>query len=218
MRAFHALALAGLFCAAVGLAAARPGAQAKDPLTSPPDASIDLRTTEGVAQVKGQWRYSDVKIVDAENQGKKTYDYVPHANQVAKPEFDDSAWEAVDPTTLAKPRSGGKVCFSWYRITVTVPEKVGDFDSTGSTVVFQTTVDDYGEIWVNGSMPRYQPGQGGGSVVAGFNAPNRLVVKQDAKPGDKITLAVFGINGPISRSPANSIFLRGAKLDFYKKQ
>jgi gluconolactonase len=167
--------------------------------------------------VKGQWRYSDVKIVEVDNQGKRTYDYTPHANEVAQSAFDDSAWEALDPTTLGKPRAGGKICFNWYRITATIPERVGSLDTNGATVVFDTIVDDYGEIWVNGKLPR-DLGQKGGSIVAGFNAPNRLVVGRDVKPGDKITLVVFGINGPISASPGNFIFLRHAKLDFYKKQ
>ena len=36
------------------------------------------------------------------------------------------------------------------------------------------------------------------------------------KPGQKIQLAVFGINGPISNPPTNFIWVREAKLDFYK--
>ena len=39
---------------------------------------------------------------------------------------------------------------------------------------------------------------GGGSVVAGWNAPNRLVIGRDVRPGQKIQLAIFGINGPLS--------------------
>ena len=55
----------------------------------------------------------------------------------------------------------------------------------------------------------------GGQVVAGFNAPNRVVLTRDARPGDRFQLAVFGINGPISASPANYIWMRTATLDFY---
>src|SRR6185437_11284685 len=59
-------------------------------------------------------------------------------------------------------------------------------------------------------------GQSGGSVVSGWNAGNRLVVGRNVKPGQKIQLAVFGINGPISNPPTNYIWVREAKLDFYK--
>ena len=188
-----------------------------------PEAAIDLATVEGTKAVNGQWKYSDTKIVEADfrsagtdNQPSgpsvKTYDYTPHAGIA---DFDDSAWEKVAPTDLAKRRGNGRLSFNWYRITITVPEKAGDFDPTGSTVVFQTALDDYAEIWVNGEITRYL-GQKGGSVVAGWNAPNRLIVSRNVKPGQKIQLAIFGINGPISNSPTNFIFIREARLEFYK--
>ena len=58
--------------------------------TGKPDAVIDLATHEGVDLVKGQWRYSDTKIIevdfkaagpDKQPTGKpiKTYDFTPHA-------------------------------------------------------------------------------------------------------------------------------------------
>src|SRR5439155_5649917 len=55
----------------------------------------------------------------------------------------------------------------------------------------------------------------GGHVAAGFNAPNRVVLTRDARPGDRFVVAVFGINGPISASPRNYIWIRNASLDFY---
>ncbi|HET7394282.1 MAG TPA: SMP-30/gluconolactonase/LRE family protein, partial [Candidatus Binatia bacterium] len=39
---------------------------------------------------------------------------------------------------------------------------------------------------------------------------------RDVKPGQKIQLAIFGINGPISNPPTNYIYLRYAKLEFHK--
>jgi hypothetical protein len=169
---------------------------------------IDLRTKDGVAAVKGQWRYSNVKIVEVPNKGPDgkpttTYSIEPLATG---PEFDDSAWEVLDPTTLDKPRSTGRVCFNWYRIKVTIPE-----EARGKRVFFQTTVDDYGEVWINGKLPR-KPGQVGGPVVAGFNVPNRLEL-MDAEPGKTFQIAVFGINGPISALPGNSIFLKATFLE-----
>jgi gluconolactonase len=196
---------------------------AQEPPYGRPDAVIDLRTRAGVELVNGQWRYSDVRIIesdfrapgpDLKPSGKliKTYDYSPHAGTA---DFDDSQWEALDATTLEARRSTGKVCFNWYRINVTIPEKVGEFRTAGSTIAFEIVVDDYAEVWVNGALPSIY-GQSGGPVIKGFNAPNRLIIARNAVPGQKIQLAVFGINGPISASPNNFIWIKSAVLDFYR--
>jgi gluconolactonase len=188
-----------------------------------PEATIDLATNQGVQLVKGQWRYSDTKIVEVDFRGPgadgqptgapvKTYDYTPHAGGTA---FDDSRWEAIAPTSLTERRSTGRLCFAWYRINITVPERVGGFDTKGSTAVFETAIDDYAEVWVDGELTR-SLGQVGGSVVAGWNAPNRLVVGRNVKPGQKIQLAVFGANGPLSNPPTNFIWMRFARLSFYR--
>jgi gluconolactonase len=42
-----------------------------------------------------------------------------------------------------------------------------------------------------------------------------VVLTRDARPGQTFVLAVFGINGPISASPANYIWMRSATLDAY---
>jgi gluconolactonase len=52
-------------------------------------------------------------------------------------------------------------------------------------------------------------------VVGGFNTPNRVVLTRDARPGQRFQIAVFGINGPVSASPRNYIWMRTATLDFY---
>ena len=36
------------------------------------------------------------------------------------------------------------------------------------------------------------------------------------KPGDKFQIAVFGINGPISVAPANTVWFREAKIEFFR--
>ncbi|HEV3409973.1 MAG TPA: hypothetical protein VG095_06750, partial [Chthoniobacterales bacterium] len=102
-----------------------------------------------------------------------------------------------------------------YRINLTIPARVGAVDVTGATAVFQTALDDYAEIWVDGELARAL-GQSGGSVVKGWNAPNRLIISREVEPGQKIQLAIFGINGPISNPPPNYIWIREAKLEFYK--
>ena len=112
-------------------------------------------------------------------------------------------------------RTSGRLAFNWYRIKVRIPERIGRIDPTGSTVVFEVVVDDYAEVWVDGRLAR-RLGQTGGSLIGGFNAPNRVVLTRDARPGQQIQIAVFGINGPLSDPPANFIWVRSATLDFHK--
>src|SRR3954449_5814035 len=60
-------------------------------------------------------------------------------------------------------------------------------------------------------------GQSDGRVAGGFNAANRVVLTRDATPGETFRIAVFGINGPISASPRNYIWMRTATLDVYAR-
>ena len=46
--------------------------------------------------------------------------------------------------------------------------------------------------------------------------PNRVVLAEQIKPGDKFQLAILGINGPISLAPPNPVFFREAKVEFYR--
>jgi gluconolactonase len=177
---------------------------------------IDLSTKDGVAAVKGLWKYHDVKIVEVEGKdpdGKpnKTYNIDPRGDLASRPDYDDSPWETIAPETLPKRRSTGLVCFCWYRTKITIPP-----EAAGKAVFFRTTVDDYGEVWVDGKLPR-RVGETGGAIVAGFNVPNRVELK-DAQPGKVYQIAIFGINGPISAAPSNWIFLKDTYLDIEDKK
>ena len=188
-----------------------------------PDAIVDLKTDEGVTLVKGQWRYSNARVIDVDHHGpgadlapsgppNRTQDIDVHAGAA---DFDDSTWEQIKPAQLEERRSTGRLCFNWYRTSVTIPEKIGSFDPTGSTVIFEIAIDDYAEVWVDGKLPLVL-GQPGGQVIKGFNAPNRVVLTRNARSGQQIQIAVFGINGPLSNPPGNFIWVRSATLDFYK--
>ncbi|MGH7251776.1 MAG: hypothetical protein ACREIK_07945, partial [Nitrospiraceae bacterium] len=188
-----------------------------------PDAVIDVMTDEGVRLVKGQWRYRDAQIIEVDHKSpgpdlgpsgppNRTHDLIPHAGAA---DFDDSGWQAIDAPGLETRRSTGRLCFNWYRVNVTIPERIGAFDPAGSTVVFEIVIDDYAEVWVDGRLPLVL-GQAGGHLVKGFNAPNRLIVGQNVKPGQRIQLAILGANGPLSNPPGNFIWVRSATLDFYK--
>ena len=97
---------------------------------------------------------------------------------------------------------------------MTLPQRIGETDVSGATVAFEVVIDDYAEVWVNGELP-HALGDTGGPVVGGFNAPNRVVLTRDARPGERFQIAVFGINGPISASPPNYIWMRTATLELY---
>jgi gluconolactonase len=210
---------------AVGPAPSVPGPP--ELLPGRPGAVLDLQTAEGCALVGGQWRYADARVreigfVELAGPGaadplgpgdvpNRTYDIEPHAEGV---DFDDSGWAALAPEETMRRLATGRVCFNWYRIAITVPEVVDGRDPTGTTVVFEVVVDDYAEVWVDGKLP-VALGDSGGQVVAGFNAPNRVVLTRDARPGQRFVIAVFGINGPISASPRNYIWLRTASLEFH---
>ena len=219
MKSLAAIIVSTLFVAVPAIRA-EPRTEIPD---GSPDATVDLATEEGVKLVRGQWRYRDVEIVETDFRGPgadsqptgaqvKTYDFKPHAGGA---DFDDSAWESIGATTLERRRGNGRLSFNWYRIAITIPDRIGRFDPAGSTVVFETSIDDYAEIWVDGELTR-SPGQRGGSVISGWNSVNRLIVGRNVKPGRKIQLAVFGINGPISNPPTNFIFMRSAKLSFFR--
>jgi gluconolactonase len=200
------------------LAAAGPG----DPPEGAPAATLDLATPDGAAAARAVWRYADAKVVETDfrlagpdgqpgSLPARTYDLSPHAGAA---DFDDATWETVAPGELDKRRGAGRFSFAWYRVRVTLPERVGAFPVAGSTVVFETSIDDYAEVWVDGELPR-RAGQTGGSVVAGWNGTNRVVIARNAKPGRTVSIAVFGANGPLSNPPTNYIWMRFARLLFY---
>jgi gluconolactonase len=192
-------------------------------LPSLPDAVVDLRTKAGADLVGAQWSFRDAKVKETSfrapgpdlgptGKANRAYDIFPRPGL---PGFDESQWEAISAESLEQRRTTGRVSFAWYRVDYTLPAQVGTLSVKGTTVVFEIVVDDYAEVWVDGKLP-FVLGQRGGSVAYGFNAPNRVVVARDAQPGQRIRIDVFAINGPISTSPENFIWLRSATLDFYK--
>ncbi|MBC7834067.1 MAG: hypothetical protein H7Y88_03080 [Phycisphaerales bacterium] len=190
------------------------GAEERRRMNPSPEAVLDLMTSEGVASVSAHWRVLDARVVAAEGKNSAgqtvaTFDIEPKAGAA---DFDDSGWEVADPTGLDDDRrGGGKLCFTWYRINVTLPERLGEAPIEGATVVFETVVDDYAEVWVNGKLP-IKLGCVGGPFAAGFNAPNIVTLTNDAKPGEAFQIAVFGANAPLSAPPGNFVFVRSALL------
>ncbi|MQG28614.1 MAG: hypothetical protein FI723_09530 [SAR202 cluster bacterium] len=72
---------------------------------------------------------------------------------------------------------------------------------------FETNVDNYGEVWVNGQIDRST------GVIVGINAPQRIELSPGATPGSKYVIACLVANGPLAE-PRGGIFMRLATLAF----
>src|ERR1041385_3235446 len=121
-------------------------------LPGKPDAIVDLQTRAGAELVGATWRYADARVeeIDFVRLGTpegplgpgaaphRTDDVLPHAEDV---DFDDSDWRTLAPDELQLRLGNGRVSFNWYRTSVTIPELVGDTQTEGATIVFETVVD-----------------------------------------------------------------------------
>jgi hypothetical protein len=184
----------------------------------PPAHVVDLMTDAGSAVFGARWRGMEAKIVecpalsDAMPEFKTTYDIEPHA-EISR--FDDSDWPVIAATELGAKRGGGLVSFFWFRTTLTIPANAAGFDTAGAMTVLRVNIDDYAEVWVNGDLPR-GAGRTSPGTIQGFNMPNRLVLANPIAPGERFEIAVFAINGPISAAPANFLWFREAKVEFFR--
>ncbi len=179
---------------------------------------VDLMTDAGSAAFGAAWRAKEAKLVecpalsDSRPEYKTTYDVEPHAEILG---FDDSQWEQVPATDLGGRRGGGLVSFFWFRTLLTIPKSALGFDTAGSKAVLRVNVDDYAEVWINGALPR-TAGRPSPATIQGFNMPNRLLLGDEVvSAGDKFEVAIFAINGPISAAPANFLWFREAKVEFF---
>ena len=233
--------IAGVTLGAVPFLASARQAQTAAPAPAPAPAPgvVNLMTNAGVAEFRAQWRYREVRIVEvsstatdktiadwteAQMKGgggyrptppappRMTWDIDPHAGVAG---FDDSSWEVIPAPTLNLYRSGGQLCFGWYRINLTMPAKVGDFATTGAKAFLNVNADDYGEVWVNGKLPRtLRPGNP--NLIGGWNSMMHVPLTDAVKPGENIQVAVFVANGPLSDTPTNRLFIRAASVEFVK--
>ncbi len=184
----------------------------------PPAHVVNLMTTAGSAAFGARWKGREAKLVecaalsDSMPEFKTTYDIEPHAELLG---FDDSAWTDIAATDLGARRGGGMASFYWFRTVLTIPAQAEGFDTAGTRVVLTVNVDDYAEVWVDGELPR-SAGRPSPAAIQGFNMPNRLVLRDLVKPGERFEIAVFAINGPISAVPANFLWFREAKVEFYR--
>jgi hypothetical protein len=78
---------------------------------------------------------------------------------------------------------------------------------SGCRAWFETNIDNYGEIWVDGQIDRST------GVIVGINASQRVEISTSATPGEKHVIACLVANGPLAE-PRGGIFMRYATLAF----
>ncbi len=166
-----------------------------------PRATINIAEASGQAAVGAVWRYSVGYVPGEANEGLTAQG---QGSPARLPGYDDSAWEVCDD--LPRGTSSG-FSFVWYRTTITIPETVEGRSTNGMRVWFETCVDDYGEIWIDGEC------DGNRGAIQGLNVPQRVQVTGDAAPGNRHTIAILAINGPMG-APFGTVFVRYANLGF----
>ena len=166
-----------------------------------PRIALDLNKTEDRRQIKGEWRVADGLVPGEPNEGLTSQ---LRATPARLADYDDSRWEICD--NVRESRSVG-FTFAWYRITVEIPERIGGVALAGSRVFFETNIDNYGEIWVNGQIDRST------GVIVGLNAQHRVEISNSAVAGAKFAIACLVLNGPLAE-PRGGIFMRYATLTF----
>jgi hypothetical protein len=166
-----------------------------------PRIALDLNNEEDRCKVKGQWRLGPGLVPGQPNEGL----VAQLLNAPARlAEFDDSGWEICP--NIRKSISKG-FTFAWYRITVELPEQIGGVAIRGYRLFFETNVDNYGEIWIDGKLDR------SAGVIVGINAQQRIEITRTAAPGAKHVIACLVANGPLAE-PVGGVFMRYATLAF----
>jgi gluconolactonase len=194
-----------------------------------PQAIADLKTNEGAALVNAKWFVQPAHVQDKDfrlpgpQQGAgdalhlyptgaavQTHSLHP---QIGTDGF-ENGFKEIKATELEERQGTGLFSFVWYKVELTIPAVIGKLNTNGTTAVFEIVVDDYSEIWVNGKQ-MVGFGQSGNGLIAGYNTRNRVILTDNAKAGEKLTIHVLGINGPVGKLPDNYIWVRNAVVDFY---
>lgn len=166
-----------------------------------PRVALDLNTEADRQKVKGTWRRALGLVPGEPNQGLVAE---LEESPARLADYDDSGWELTDNVRDLVSKG---FTFGWWRITVELPEEIDGQPIAGSNVVFETNIDNYGEVWVDGDVDLVA------GTVVGFNAQQRVVVSPSAVPGAKHVIACLAANGPMAL-PRGVIFMRYATLAF----
>ena len=168
--------------------------------------TLDLNDEQDLRKLSAVWRYGDGYVPGEPNGGLVNQRADSPARFV---DYDDSSWPECPDIT--KSVSTG-FCFGWYRLTITLPKTINGFSFAGKRIYFATTIDDYGELWIDGACDLGQ-GRAGHGAVSGHNAAQRVLVSESAVPGARHVIACLAVNGPLG-VPAGGIWMRYARLEF----
>lgn len=163
--------------------------------------TLDLNRAADLQQVQGVWRVGPGLVPGEPNEGLTAR--MP-GSPARLADYDDAAWEVC--SDIRERRSVG-FTFAWYRLAVALPAQVEGVAVAGSRVWFETNIDNYGEVWIDGELDRRT------GAIAGFNAQQRVEVSARAQPGARHVIACLVINGPLAQ-PGGNIFIRYATLAF----
>lgn len=166
-----------------------------------PRVALDLNKEDDRRKVNGVWRRALGLVPGEPNQGLVA-ELLSSPARLA--DYDDSGWEVCD--NVRDLISVG-FTFGWWRIVVELPESIDGVPIAGSNVLFETNIDNYGEVWIDGKIDFVT------GTVVGFNAQQRVVVSPSAVPGAKHVIACLAANGPLAE-PRGVIFMRYATLAF----
>ena len=165
-----------------------------------PRANLDLENPDDLAVLGSTgWRIAPGLVPGEPNQG-----LVAELRSVDArlADYDDSGWE--QNANFQERRSVG-FTFAWYRLHITIPQQIKGEEVAGRRIVFETNVDNYGEIYIDGEIDRVN------WVITGNNVPKRAVVENQAVPGTSHVIAVMVCNAPFGE-PMGTIFMRYATL------
>jgi gluconolactonase len=229
-RIYDILKIYVLIIVAIVFAIATTAQETRQLAIDKPQAVADLKTNEGAALVNAKWflqaahvQNKDFRLPGPQQGGGDALALYPTGAiiktnslhpQIGADDF-ETGFREIEPTKLEERQGSGLFSFVWYKVELTIPPAVGKLNTTGATAVFEIVVDDYSEIWVNGKQ-LVGFGQSGNGLIAGYNTRNRVMLTDNAKAGDKFTIHVLGINGPVGKLPDNYIWVRNAVVDFYK--
>ena len=166
-----------------------------------PRASLDLQDPQDLSVVRAQWRFAVGLVPGEPNEGLVSQ---LEGSPARLADYDDSGWEVT--ADLAEWRSRG-FSFIWYRTRITLPETVRGRRIQDTSCLFETCIDDYGEVWVDGKCDLAR------GAIQGFNVPQRVVVSSNPQPGDRHTIALLAVNGLLA-APGGAVFVRFATLAF----
>ena len=228
-RIYDVIKIYVLIIAAIVIAIATAAQETRQLAVNKPQAIADLKTKEGSDLVNAKWfiqpghvQEKAFRLPGPQPGGGDALHLYPTGSaikthtlhpQIGEDDFENGFVE-IDPGKLEERQGSGLFSFVWYKVELTIPEVIGKLNTNGTTAVFEIVVDDYSEIWVNGKQ-MIGFGQSGNGLISGYNTRNRVILSDNAKAGEKYTIHVLGINGPVGKLPDNYIWVRNAVVDFY---